>query len=133
VRRITVLLALISTLPAAVCPTEGPVLRRILETEELVRQSSHCVAPVGRVPLSHQVRISGIVKLDILVDREGKVACVRVISGHPLLLGVSLEAARKWTFRPMMQRGRPVSFFGHLDFEFSMDGVNAPVPCISGR
>ena len=135
-RRIALVLGLISTLPAAdvfdtVCPTKGPVLSRVLETEELVKQSSHCAPPtMSRSPLDHQVRISGVVSLTILVDREGKVVCVKLIKGHPVLVSASLEAARKWTFRPMTQRGRPVSFFGRLDFQFFWDRDIAPAPCI---
>ena len=135
VRRIALVLALISTLPAAdtsntVCPAKGPVLRHVLESEELIAQSSHCAPP--RYPaLSHQVRIQGVVKLTILVDQEGKISCVRLIQGHPLLVGAALEAARKWTFRPIAQGGQPVSFYGHLDFQFFRPGNIVPLPCIA--
>ena len=135
VRRIAMVLALISTLPAAdtsdtVCPAKGPVLRHVLESEELIAQSSHCAPP--RYPaLGHQVRIQGVVKLTILVDQEGKVSCVRLIQGHPLLVGAAVEAARKWTFRPIAQGGQPVSFYGYLDFQFSLDRETTPAPCIA--
>jgi TonB family protein len=135
VRQILLFLLLALTLPAAdvfdtMCRTKGPVLGRVLETEELVRQSSHCAPP--RFPaLGHQARIQGVVSLTILVDREGKVTCAKLITGHPLLVESALEAARKWTFRPMTQRGRPVSFFGHLDFQFSLDRETMPAPCIA--
>jgi len=135
---ISIVLALISTLQAAeasdaVCQPKGPVLRRVLEIEELLKQSSHCVPP--RFPaLGHQARIQGVVSLSILVDEAGNVTCVKRINGHPLLAGASLDAARKWTFRPMTQDGRPVSFFGHLDFQFFMGrDVIVPTPCASAH
>jgi TonB family protein len=137
VRQIPLFLALISTLTAAdvfdaVCPAKGPVLQHVLETEELLKQSSHCVSPKWPA-LARQARIHGVVSLTILVDREGKVNCVKLVKGHPLLVGASLDAARKWTFRPMTQGGRPVSFFGHLDFQFFMGGDIVPLPCTSAR
>jgi TonB family protein len=136
VRVILLSFVLTSMLPAAdvfdtICRTKGPVLGRVLETEELVRQSSNCApATMSRSPLGHYARISGVVSLTILVDREGKVACVKLVTGHPLLASASLEAARKWTFRPMTQHGRPVSFFGRLDFQFPSDRDTTLAPCI---
>src|ERR1035441_10661161 len=101
------------------CPAKGPVLRHVLESEELIALSTHC-APPAVSGLARNTRIQGVVKLTILVDQEGKISCVRLIQGHPLLVGAALEAARKWTFRPIAQGGQPVSFYGHLDFQFSL-------------
>jgi TonB family protein len=137
VRRIALVLALISTLPAAdvfdtTCPTRGPLQRHVLESEELIVQSTHC-APPAVSGLARNARIQGVVKLTILVDQEGKVSCVRLIQGHPLLVGAALEDARKWTFRPMTQGGQTVSFYGHLDFQFFRPGNIAPLPCTSAH
>jgi hypothetical protein len=130
---ISIVLALIlADLASTTCPATGPVLPRVLQTEELVKQSSHCVPP--QLPaLDHRPRIQGLLSLTILVDREGNVACVKLIKGHPLLVGMSLEAARKWTFRPMTQGGRRVSFFGHLIFEFSINATEKPTSCTSAH
>jgi hypothetical protein len=130
---ISIVLALISAdLASTACPATGPVLPRVLQTEELVKQSSHCVSP--QLPaLDHRPRIQGVMSFTILVDREGKVACVKLIKGHPLLVGMSLEAARKWTFRPITQGGRRVSFFGHLIFEFSTNATERPTSCTSAH
>ena len=136
-RRIALFLALVSTLPAAdpvdrVCPTEGPVLGRVLETKELIKRSSHCEPP--KMPaLLRQARFQGGVVVSILVDSQGKVTCAQLIHGHPLIAAAALEAAKKWTFRPMKRRGRPVSFFGHLTFQFSTSGVSAPESCTSAH
>ena len=130
---ISIVLALIlADLASTTCPATGPVLPRVLQTEELVKQSSHCVPP--QLPaLDHRPRIQGLLSLTILVDREGNVACVKLIKGHPLLVGMSLEAARNWTFRPMTQGGRRVSFFGHLIFEFSINATEKPTSCTSAH
>ena len=130
---ISIVLALISTdLASTTCQPNGPVLRRVLETEELVKQSSHCVAP--KMPaLLRQARFQGGVIVRILVDPEGRVVCVKAIKGHPLVVLAAVDAAKKWTFRPMTQRGRPVSFFGHLTFQFSASGDSAPTSCTSAH
>ncbi len=91
-----------------------------LTTDALVKRATHCVAPTFP-PLARQIRIDGPVLIDILVDGRGQVACASVIYGHPLLIASALHAASQWTFRPMEQRGHPVSFHGHLRFRFSTE------------
>ncbi len=53
-------------------------------------------------------RIQGVVKLTALIDEDGRVARVHVVSGHPLLAPAALEAVRQWRYRPAMRRGEPV-------------------------
>jgi TonB family protein len=117
---------LLSVLAAGdVCKPTGPVLldehgRTVwFDTPALVKRAVHCVAPQYPV-LTQQVRIQGTVLLDILVDGEGKVACIQFVRGHPLFGPAAVEAAKDWTFRPERQSGKPVSFYGHLRFSFSL-------------
>jgi TonB family protein len=117
------------------CTYDGPLLTRKdgtpiwLDTDALLKSATHCVAP--QMPdMARQVRIEGQVLVDILVDEKGKVACAKVIVGHPLLTGSALEAAKDWTFRQRKQSGKPVSFYGHLRFHFSTGGAGkSEDPC----
>jgi TonB family protein len=106
------------------CTNDGPLLTGNdgkpiwLSTNALLKNATHCIAP--EMPaLFRQARIEGLVFVDILVDEKGRVACAQLISGHPLLAGSAIDAAKNWTFRPKKQRGRAVSFYGHLRFHFS--------------
>jgi TonB family protein len=81
--------------------------------------------------LMRQAHIQGTVLVSIYVDRQGKVACVDLIHGHPLMAAASMDAAKQWTFRPMLPRVRPVSFFGHLAFTFSH--TSAPASCFAAH
>lgn len=106
------------------CTTDGPLLMGDdgkpiwLDTSALLKSATHCVAP--KMPaLARQARIEGQVLVDILVDAKGKVACVQVIIGHPMLISSAVDAAKDWTFRPKKQNGKDVSFYGHLRFHFS--------------
>ena len=74
--------------------------------------------------LWRQDRIQGYVFVDILVDEAGHVACVHLVSGHPLLAGAAIDAAKNWTFKPKKVKRRRVSFYGHLRFYFST-GANS--------
>jgi outer membrane biosynthesis protein TonB len=68
-------------------------------------------------------RCQGQVFIAVVVDTEGKVVCTHVISGHPLLASPSMEAASKWTFKPMTKRGVNVSFVGLLAITFHSAGA----------
>ncbi|MDQ2856159.1 MAG: energy transducer TonB [Acidobacteriota bacterium] len=46
------------------------------------------------------VHAMGTVKVDVQIDRGGKVASARVASGHPLLGSPAREAALEWRFEP---------------------------------
>ena len=130
------MISLRETAKAELCKPDGPLLRDKggnpiwLDTDALVKGATHCVAP--RMPaLMRQARIQGQVLVDILVDLHGKVSCVQLINGHPMLAASAIDAAKEWTFRPIRKRRQVVSFYGHLSFYFSTGelpkGLN---PCL---
>ncbi len=57
--------------------------------------------PLFYPPLARQTRISGDVKLRIVVDETGHVSETTTLSGHPLLQQAALDAVRSWEFVPM--------------------------------
>jgi len=50
--------------------------------------------------LARQARIQGNVVLHAIIDKEGKVAQLEVISGHPLLVQSALDAVKQWRYSP---------------------------------
>lgn len=124
---------------ADTCKADGPLLTDKagnpiwLDTKALIKRSTHCVPP--RLPaMARQARIEGQVLLDILVSPEGKVACIQVLKGHPMLIPGAIDSAKEWTFRPMKQKGRAIFFRGHLSFHFSTSGnVKGENPCTIAR
>lgn len=71
------------------------------------------------------MRVEGTVTLSILVDEKGEVSCIKAVTGHPLLSGLAIDAAKKWKFKPMRQDGKPVGFYGVLEFHFSTSNADA--------
>ena len=55
--------------------------------------------PVAQPPLGNQVRVTAIVVLVVGFDIVGDVVCIRVISGHPLLVGTVVDSVRHWKFQ----------------------------------
>jgi TonB family protein len=90
-----------------------------LKTPQLLAQASHCEAPRFPLLLVQASTIEAKVTVSILVDEKGEVCCVQAATGHPLMFGSAIDAARKWRFKPMTQDGKLVGFYGVLEFHFS--------------
>lgn len=61
------------------------------------------IPPLSKVdpiypPLALQARIQGIVVLEVLINNEGRVENLRVVTGHPLLLTAAVDAVKQWVF-----------------------------------
>jgi TonB family protein len=59
-------------------------------------------------PLARQSKVSGVVKLHVLIDKQGNVIELQVISGHPLLIQSAMDAVKQWQYTPTLLNGRPV-------------------------
>ena len=68
--------------------------------------------------IASRSRASGQVRVQVIVDTEGKVIAAHAISGHPLLKAGSVEAARKSLFRPPLRDGKPVKIVGVISYNF---------------
>ncbi len=51
-------------------------------------------------PLARQTRVQGDVVLDAVIDTDGNVVQLQVVSGHALLIQSALEAVRRWKYEP---------------------------------
>jgi TonB family protein len=71
-------------------------------------------------PLAKQARISGVVHLSALIGKEGNVANLAVISGHPLLIPSALEAVQKWVYQKTLLNGEPVEVMTQIDVNYTL-------------
>lgn len=61
---------------------------------------------------------AGIVLLEVLVDRSGTVADVRVVHSAPPFDSAAAKTVRDWKFRPARVRGQPAAAFAYIMFGF---------------
>jgi protein TonB len=73
-------------------------------------------------PLARQARIQGVVVLHAIIDKEGKVSELQVISGHPLLVQSALDAVKQWRYKPTQLNGDPVEVDTTIQVTFTMAG-----------
>ncbi|MCC6539953.1 MAG: energy transducer TonB [Bryobacterales bacterium] len=70
--------------------------------------------------VARQIRLTGSVELEIVVDHAGAVERASVVRGNTLLTGPSLQAIRKWKFKPFAAEGNPAKASGPITFNFQM-------------
>jgi protein TonB len=59
------------------------------------------------------MKITGTVKVQVVVSPNGTVKEAKILGGHPVLANAALEAARKWRFEPAAEEST-----GVVDFRF---------------
>lgn len=90
----------------------GTALRAQDHENDLTRQARSKVQPMYP-ELARKMKISGMVKLAVVVAPNGTVKEAKVLGGHPVLAAAALEAVQKWRFAPAAAEST-----GTVDFKF---------------
>ncbi len=69
---------------------------------------------------ARSMRLTGVVKVKVVVDEDGKVAKVEDMEGPAMLKRAARNAIRKWKFKPFKRDGQPVKATGFVNFNFSL-------------
>jgi protein TonB len=67
---------------------------------------------------AREQKIQGTVRVDIVIDEEGKVISAKARSGPELLYGATLEAAYKARFKPAVVNDKPTEVAAALSYNF---------------
>ncbi len=90
-----------------------------LAVGSLIEYVTQKVSPVYP-PAARTVRMSGVVKVDVVVDEQGKVTEVQKTSGPQMLQRAAADAIKKWKFKPFTRDGQPIKATGFVSFNFSL-------------
>src|SRR5262249_14668647 len=96
--------------PAAPLPVGGDVKQARLLS------STPPLYPV----LAKTQHIEGAVRIDALVDENGKVSSAKVVSGPTLLHQAAMEAVRQWKYAPATLDGKPVPMHLTVTLQFKL-------------
>ncbi len=72
--------------------------------------------------LAKQARIQGTVVLRAVINRDGIIQDLQVISGHPLLVQAAINAVRQWHYRPYYLNDQPVEVETQVTVNFTLSG-----------
>lgn len=59
--------------------------------------------------LAKEARIQGDVVIDSVIDQQGEVTQMKVVSGSPVLVQAAMQAVEKWKYQPTLLNGHPVA------------------------
>jgi protein TonB len=105
--------------PASPPPVSAPRAPVRIGGDVQAAKIVHQVTPLYP-PLAKQARISGVVRLEAIIGRNGMIESLHVTSGHPLLAQAALDAVRQWVYRPTLLNGDPVEVLTQIDVHFKL-------------
>jgi TonB family protein len=87
-------------------------------SSRLIVKKVNPVYPEG----ARQARIQGLVLMKALIDKEGNVAKLELISGHPMLADAAMEAVRQWKYKPYLLNGQLLEVDTQIQVNFTLSG-----------
>lgn len=71
--------------------------------------------------IARKARIQGVVIVEAIIDKAGKVTNVKVLKGLPMGLDqAAADAVSRWTFKPATLNGKPVAVIYNLTVNFQL-------------
>ena len=69
---------------------------------------------------ARNLRMTGVVRVELEIDEQGQVSKVQNTSGPSLLQRAAADAVKKWKFKPFTRDGEPVKATGFVSFNFNL-------------
>jgi len=70
-------------------------------------------------PEAKRARILGVVVLEAVIDKDGTVDNLKVITGHPLLIQAAIDAVKQWRYKPTLLNGELVPVVTTVTLNFT--------------
>jgi protein TonB len=91
----------------------------MMQVGSLIDMATRKVNPMYP-PVARTARISGVVKVEVILGEDGKVAEVRNAAGPEMLRRAAMDAVKRWEFKPVTRDGQPVRASGFVNFNFTL-------------
>jgi periplasmic protein TonB len=98
-------------------PTVSPLRISKMMEGNLIRRVQPAYPPLAR-----SARIQGQVVLSATISKVGAIENLRVLTGHPMLVGAAIDAVRQWRYRPYILNNEPVEVETQITVNFSLSG-----------
>lgn len=102
--------------PAA--PTPAPTPKRVITSPTVLNSRALSLPKPPYPPIAKQMRVQGMVSVQVLIDESGKVVSARAISGNPALTKAAQQAAFGARFSPTMIGDQAVKVSGVISYNF---------------
>ena len=71
-------------------------------------------------PLARAARVQGEVVLSAIIDSNGQINNLQLVSGHPMLVPAAIAAVKQWRYKPYLLNGAPVEVETTITVIFSL-------------
>lgn len=71
-------------------------------------------------PLARAARVQGDVILSAVIDTNGQITNLQLVSGHPMLVPAAITAVKQWRYKPYLLNGAPVEVETTITVIFSL-------------
>jgi periplasmic protein TonB len=105
-----------------VMPVAPKPVTKIFRTSSILQGSLIRRVEPAYPPLARQARIQGAVVLTAVISKAGTIDNLRLISGHPMLVGAALDAVSQWRYRPYILNGDVIEVETQITVNFMLDG-----------
>lgn len=106
----------LSAVPKFVPPTPQRVRISQGVTKGLLIQKIEPTYP----PLARAARVQGEVVLSAIIDSNGQINNLQLVSGHPMLVPAAIAAVKQWRYKPYLLNGQPVEVETTITVIFSL-------------
>ena len=70
--------------------------------------------------LARQTHTTGIVIIDAVIDEQGNVIEMKIVSGPPLLIQAAMDAVRRWKYEPTFLNDQPIPVALNVTVTFTL-------------
>jgi periplasmic protein TonB len=110
-----------ATSSLAAVPKFAPVVPQRVRVSQGVTKGLlvHRVEPAYPT-LARTARVQGEVVLSAIIDTNGQITNLQLVSGHPMLVPAAIAAVREWRYKPYLLNGQPVEVETTITVIFSL-------------
>jgi protein TonB len=70
--------------------------------------------------VAREARIHGEVVLTAIIDKDGNIENLQLVSGHPMLAPAAINAVKQWRYKPYLLNGQPVEVETTITVNFEL-------------
>ncbi|MCU1265587.1 MAG: TonB family C-terminal domain protein [Acidobacteria bacterium] len=104
--------------PPPPTPVRTPAPKRVVQSQRVLNSQALFLPKPSYPLMAKQIRLSGAVNVQVMIDESGRVVSARSVSGHPLLAPGAVQAALQARFSPTLIGETPVKVSGIIVYNF---------------
>jgi protein TonB len=70
--------------------------------------------------LARSARVQGVVEIEGVINEEGRIEQIKVVTGHPLLKDAAIDCVRKWKYEPGLLNGQIIEMPIKISVRFQL-------------